>query len=116
MKEIRDSIRTNYGAGWRVNCKNSGKTKILHVYQEGLSKGNKRTSLTFSIQWKSQNKLNIENAINFLKPLVIKENLQLGEAVRRWKAQFVDDDIKNSYKAWKDFLIVPPKHFYPQKI
>jgi len=114
-KDIRDSIRTNFGAGWRVNGENSGKTKILYVYQEGLGKGNKRTSVTLPIQWKSQNKLNIENAINFLKPLVIKENLPLGEAARRWKAQFVDDDIKTPNKAWKDFLIVPPKHFYPQK-
>ena len=41
-KDIRDSIRTNFGAGWRVNGENSGKTKILYVYQEGLGKGNKR--------------------------------------------------------------------------
>ena len=26
-KDIRDSIRTNFGAGWRVNGENSGKTK-----------------------------------------------------------------------------------------
>ena len=114
-KDIRDSIRTNFGAGWRVNGENSGKTKILYVYQEGLGKGNKRTSVTLPIQWKSQNKLNIENAINFLKPLVVNENLPLGEAARRWKSQFVDDDIKTPNKAWQDFLIVPPKHFYPQK-
>ena len=25
-KDIRDSIRTNFGAGWRVNGENSGKT------------------------------------------------------------------------------------------
>ena len=37
-KDIRDSIRTNFGAGWRVNGENSGKTKILYVYQEGLKK------------------------------------------------------------------------------
>ena len=49
------------------------------------------------------------------KPLVFKENLALGEAARRWKARFVDDDIKTPSKAWKDFLIVPPKHFYPQE-
>ena len=49
-KEIRDSIRTNFGAGWRVNGENSGKTKILYVYQEGLGKGNKRTSVTLPIQ------------------------------------------------------------------
>ncbi len=114
-KDIRDSIRTNFGAGWRVNGEQSGKTKILYVYQEGLGKANKRTSVTLPIEWKSQNKLNIENAINFLKPLVVNENLPLGEAARRWKSQFVDDDIKTPNKAWKDFLIVPPKHFYPQK-
>ena len=50
-KDIRDSIRTNLGAGWRVNGENCGKTKILYVYQEGLAKGNKRTSVTLSIQW-----------------------------------------------------------------
>ena len=114
-KDIRESIRTNFGAGWRVNGEQSGKTKILYVYQEGLGKANKRTSVTLPIEWKSQNKLNIENAINFLKPLVVNENLPLGEAARRWKSQFVDDDIKTPNKAWKDFLIVPPKHFYPQK-
>ena len=114
-KDIRESIRTNFGAGWRVNGEQSGKTKILYVYQEGLGKANKRTSVTLPIEWKSQNKLNIENAINFLKPLVVNENLPLGEAARRWKSQFVDDDIKTPNKAWQDFLIVPPKHFYPQK-
>ena len=57
-KDIRDSILTNFGAGWRVNGKNSGKTKILYVYQEGLGKANKRTSVTLQTQWKSQNKLN----------------------------------------------------------
>ena len=35
----------------------------------GLGKTNKRTSVTLPIEWKSQNKLNIENAINFLKPM-----------------------------------------------
>ena len=60
-KDIRDSIRTNFGAGWRVNGENNGKTKILYVCQEGLGKANKRTSVTLPIQWKKQNKLNIEN-------------------------------------------------------
>ncbi len=86
-KDIRDSIRTNFGAGWHVNCENSGRTKILYVYQEGLGKANNRTSVTLPIPWKSQNKLNIKNAINFLMPLVVKENHQLGEAANRWKAQ-----------------------------
>ena len=30
-KDIRESIRTNFGAGWRVNGEQSGKTKILYV-------------------------------------------------------------------------------------
>ena len=55
--------------------------------------------MTLPIEWKSQNKLNIENAINFLKPLVVNENLPLGEAARRWKSQFIDDDIKTPNKA-----------------
>jgi len=113
--ELRDSVRTNFGQGWLVNGEKSGKTKILYVYNEGLGKANKRTSVTLPIEWKKTSGLDIQNAIKFIKPLVVKENLPLSEAGRRWKSQFVGDDIKAPNKAWQDFLIIPPKHFYPQK-
>ena len=113
--ELRDSVRTNFGQGWLINGEQSGKTKILYVYNEGLGKANKRTSVTLPIKWKQSSGIDILNAIKFIKPLVIKENLPLSEAGRRWKAQFVDSNSKTPNKAWQDFLIIPPKHFYPQK-
>ena len=30
-KDIRESIRTDFGAGWRLNGEQSGKTKILYA-------------------------------------------------------------------------------------
>ena len=113
--DLRDSVRTNFGQGWLVNGEKSGKTKILYVYNEGLGKANKRTSVTVPIKYKKSSGIDILNAIKFIKPLVVKENLPLSEAGRRWKSQFIGDDIKAPNKAWQDFLIVPPKHFYPQK-
>ena len=35
-KELRKNICTNFGRGIRVNGENSGRTKILYVYNEGL--------------------------------------------------------------------------------
>ena len=102
-KDLRDQIRTNFGQGWLVNGEKSGKTKILYVYNEGLGKANKRTSVTLPIQWNKSSSLDIQNAIKFIKPLVVKENLPLSEAARRWKAQFVDDDIKLLIKHGKIF-------------
>ena len=114
-EELRDSVRTNFQQGWLVNGEKSGKTKILYVYNEGLGKANKRTSVTLPIEWKKSSGIDILNAIKFIKPLVVQQNIPLSEAGRRWKSQFVGDDIKAPNKAWQDFLIVPPKHFYPQK-
>ena len=48
--DLRDSVRTNFGQGWLVNGERSGKTKILYVYNEGLGKANKRTSVTLPIK------------------------------------------------------------------
>ncbi len=113
--DLRDSVRTNFGQGWLVNGETSGKTKILYVYNEGLGKANKRTSVTLPIKWKKSSGIDVLNAIKFIKPLVVKENLPLSDAGRRWKSKFIGDDITAPNKAWQDFLIVPPKHFYPQK-
>ena len=67
-KDIRESIRTNFGAGWRVNGEQSGKTKILYVYQEGLGKSNKRTSVTLPIEWKKRiwKRYNIRSFTSFM--------------------------------------------------
>ena len=75
--DLRDSVRTNFGQGWLVNGEKSGKTKILYVYNEGLGKANKRTSVTVPIKYKKSSGIDILNAIKFIKPLVVKENLPL---------------------------------------
>ena len=46
-KELRKNICTNFGRGIRVNGENSGRTKLLYVYNEGLGSANKRTSQTY---------------------------------------------------------------------
>ena len=84
-EELRDSVRTNFQQGWLVNGEKSGKTKILYVYNEGLGKANKRTSVTLPIEYKKSSGIDILNAIKFIKPLVVQENLPLSEAGRRWK-------------------------------
>ena len=53
--DLRKSIRNSFQAIWRVNGEHSGKTKILYVYQEGLGKDNKSTSLSLAIEWKKNN-------------------------------------------------------------
>ena len=109
-KRLRDTIRSNYGQGWRVIGEDSGRTKLTYEYPTD----GKKSSSTLSIEWKATNGLQILKAIEFIKPLVQNQNLTLKEASRRWQAQFVGD-TKTPNKAWKDFLIIPPKHTYNKK-
>ena len=107
-KELRKNICTNFGRGIRVNGENSGRTKILYVYNEGLGSANKRTSQTLPIEWKKTSGIEILKAIEFIKPLVVEKNLTLKEATRRWKAQFIGEATKQPNKSWNDFLLIRP--------
>ena len=107
-KELRKNICTNFGRGIRVNGENSGRTKILYVYNEGLGSANKRTSQTLPIEWKKTSGIEILKAIEFIKPLVFEKNLTLKEATRRWKAQFIGETQKQPNKSWNDFLLIRP--------
>ena len=107
-KELRKNICTNFGRGIRVNGENSGRTKILYVYNEGLGSANKRTSQTLPIEWKKTSGIEILKAIEFIKPLVVEKNLTLKEATRRWKAQFIGEAKKQPNKSWNDFLLIRP--------
>ena len=107
-KELRKNICTNFGRGIRVNGENSGRTKILYVYNEGLGSANKRTSQTLPIEWKKTSGIEILKAIEFIKPLVVEKNLTLKEATRRWKAQFIGESTKKPNKSWNDFLFIRP--------
>ena len=71
-KELRKNICTNFGRGIRVNGENSGRTKLLYVYNEGLGSANKRTSQTLPIEWKKTSGIEILKAIEFIKSLVAK--------------------------------------------
>ena len=107
-KELRKNICTNFGRGFRVNGENSGRTKLLYVYNEGLGSANKRTSQTLPIEWKKTSGIEILKAIEFIKPLVVEKNLTLKEATRRWKAQFIGESQKQPNKSWNDFLLIRP--------
>ena len=72
-KRIKKNICTNFGRGIRVNGENSGRTKLLYVYNEGLGSANKRTSQTLPIEWKKTSGIEILKAIEFIKPLVVKK-------------------------------------------
>ena len=110
-KLLRKQIHSNYGQGWYVIGENSGRTKLTYEYPNDGRKAAK----TLSIEWKKSNSLQITKAIEFIKPLVQNQNLTLKEAARRWQAQFVGDETKTPNKAWKDFLIIPPKFSYNKK-
>ena len=114
-KNLKDLIRTNIAAGWRVNGEDSGKTKILYVYNEGLGMSNRRTSQTLPIEWKKNNSGDIFKAVEFIQKLVVKKDIPFKEAARRYKAQFIGEDTKAPNKAWEDFLIIPPKFSYNKK-
>ncbi len=107
-KELRKNICTNFGRGIRVNGENSGRTKILYVYNEGLGSANKRTSQTLPIEWEKTSGIEILKAIEFIKPLVFEKNLTLKEATRRWKDQFIGESTKKPNKSWNDFLLIRP--------
>ena len=107
-KELRKNICTNFGRGIRVNGENSGRTKILYVYNEGLGSANKRSSQTLPIEWKKTSGIEILKAIEFIKPLVVEKNLTLKEATRRWKAQFIGEATKQPNKSCNDFLLIRP--------
>ena len=94
--DLRKQIRSNYGQGWTVIGENSGRTKLTYQYPNEP----KKASNTLSLEWKKTNGLQILKAIEFISHLVRNENLPLKEAARRWKAQFIGDDIKAPNKAW----------------
>ena len=91
-----------------MNGENSGRTKLLYVYNEGLGSANKRTSQTLPIEWKKTSGIEILKAIEFIKPLIVEKNLTLKEATRRWKAQFIGESRKQPNKSWNDFLLIRP--------
>ncbi len=70
-KELRKNICTNFGREIRVNGENSGRTKLLYVYNEGLGSANKRTSQTLPIEWKKT------SGIEILKD--ISKNIEFSE-------------------------------------
>ena len=41
-KELRKNICTNFGRGIMVNGENSGRTKLLYIYNKGLGSANKK--------------------------------------------------------------------------
>ena len=84
-KELRKNICTNFGRGISVNGKNSGRTKLLYIYNEGLGSASKRTSQTLPMGWKKISEIEILKAIQFAKPLVVEKNLILKQATRRSK-------------------------------
>jgi len=97
-KELRKNICTNFGRGIRVNGENSGRTKLLYVYNEGLGSANKRTSQTLPIEWKKtsgikdicswkrkKKKQITKNALLKFDPDLAKKYISIGEPQIRFK-------------------------------
>ena len=97
-KELRKNICTNFGRGIRVNGENSGRTKLLYVYNEGLGSANKRTSQTLPIEWKKTSGIEILKAIEFIKPLIVEKNLTLKEATEDGRLNSLENQGNNQIK------------------
>ena len=73
--DLRNLICTSFGRGWRVNGEQSGRTKVIYVFNEGKGENNPRTTATLNIEWKQQSVPKIIAAIEHIKPLVVGKNI-----------------------------------------
>ena len=104
ISDLRNLICTSFGRGWRVNGEQSGRTKLIYVFNEGKGENNPRTTATLNIQWKQQSVPKIIAAIEYIKPLVVEKNISLGEAAKRWKAQNLPEEKKVTDVIWAEVL------------
>ena len=91
---LRKQISAGFGRNWRVNGEQSGRTKLIYVFNEGRGERNPRTTSTLDIPWERQSIAKIIGAIEYIKPLVQDKNLSLAEAAKRWKAQNLLEEKK----------------------
>ena len=73
ISDLRNLICTSFGRGWRVNGEQSGRTKLIYVFNEGKGENNPRTTATLNIEWKQQSVPKIIAAIEYIKPLVVEK-------------------------------------------
>ena len=104
ISDLRNLICTSFGRGWRVNGEQSGRTKLIYVFNEGKGENNPRTTATLNIEWKQQSVPKIIAAIEYIKPLVVEKNISLGEAAKRWKAQNLPEEKKVTDIIWAEVL------------
>ena len=104
ISDLRNLICTSFGRGWRVNGEQSGRTKLIYVFNEGKGENNPRTTATLNIEWKQQSVPKIIAAIEYIKPLVVEKNISLGEAAKRWKAQNLPEEKKVTDVIWAEVL------------
>ena len=70
ISDLRNLICTSFGRGWRVNGEQSGRTKLIYVFNEGKGENNPRTTATLNIEWKQQSVPKIIEAIEYIKPVL----------------------------------------------
>ena len=104
ISDLRNLICTSFGRGWRVNGEQSGRTKLIYVFNEGKGENNPRTTATLNIEWKQQSVPKIIAAIEYIKPLVVGKNISLAEAAKRWKAQNLPEEKKVTDVIWAEVL------------
>jgi len=51
---LRKQISAGFGRNWRVNGEQSGRTKLIYVFNEGRSERNPRPTSTLDIPWERQ--------------------------------------------------------------
>ena len=101
---LRKQISAGFGRNWRVNGEQSGRTKLIYVFNEGRGERNPRTTSTLDIPWERQSIAKIIGAIEYIKPLVQDKNLSLAEAAKRWKAQNLPEEKKVADIIWAEVL------------
>ena len=99
---LRKQISAGFGRNWRVNGEQSGRTKLIYVFNEGRGEKNPRTTSTLNIPWERQSIAKIIGAIEYIKPLVQEKNISLADAAKRWKAQNLPEDKKVADVLWEE--------------
>ena len=85
-----------------INGEQSGRTKLIYVFNEGRGEKNPRTTSTLNIPWERQSIAKIIGAIEYIKPLVQEKNISLADAAKRWKAQNLPEDKKVADVLWEE--------------
>ena len=101
---LTKQISVGFSRNCRVNGEQSGRIKLIYVFNKGRGEKNPRTTTILNIPLGSQSVATIIGAVEYIKPLVQEKNISLADAAKRWKAKNLSAEKKVSDVVWEEVL------------